>query len=78
MECLGEYPQGENRKWETITEIINRTKPVFDKYENLGYEKILVVAHGGVIRRYTGVDLINHCEVYAVEYSKDFKCFAWV
>ena len=66
------------QKWETITEIINRSKPVFDKYVNLGYEKILVVAHGGVIRRYTGVALIEHCEVCEVDYSKDFECFGWV
>lgn len=78
IHCMGEYPEGEVRKWETITEIINRSKPVFDKYVNLGYEKILVVAHGGVIRRYTGVALIEHCEVCEIDYSKDFECFGWV
>jgi len=78
IECKGDYPEGENRNWETIAEIINRTKPVFDKYVELGYEKILVVAHGGVIRRYTGVGIIGHCEVCEVEYSKDFQCFGWV
>ena len=78
IECKGEYPKGEVYKWETITEIINRSKPVFDKYVNLGYEKILVVAHGGVIRRYTGVALIEHCEVCEIDYSKDFECFGWV
>ncbi len=78
MCCRGEYPEGEIRKWETITEIINRSKPVFDKYIDLGYKKILVVAHGGVIRRYTGVGLIGHCEVCEVDYSKDFACFGWV
>lgn len=78
MMCRGEYPKGETRKWETITEIINRSKPVLDKYVDLGYEKIIVVAHGGVIRRYTGVGLIGHCEVCEVEYSKDFECFGWV
>ncbi len=78
MKCLGEYPQDETRKWETITEIIRRTKPIMDKYVDLGYEKIAVVAHGGVIRRYTGVGLISHCEVDVVEYSKEFECFGWV
>ncbi len=78
MCCFGEYPEGEVRKWETITEIINRTKPVFNKYVDLGYERIIVVAHGGVIRRYTGVGLIAHCEVCEVEYSKDFTCYGWV
>lgn len=75
---FGEYPIGEIKKWESITEIINRTKPVFSKYYDLGYEKIIVVAHGGVIRRFTGIGLISHCEVNEVEYTKDFQCFGWV
>lgn len=78
MKYLGEYPQGEFRKWETIAEITKRSKAVLDKYVDLGYERIIVVAHGGVIRRYTGVGLINHCQVCEVDYSKDFQCFGWV
>ena len=78
MHCQGEYPEGEVRKWETITEIINRSKRVFNKYVDLGYERIVVVAHGGVIRRYTGVGLIEHCGICEVHYAKDFTCFGWV
>lgn len=78
MNCLGKYPEGETRKWETISEIIMRTKPVMDKYCNLGYSKIIVVAHGGVIRRYTGVGHIDHCDVTQVEYDKNFKCYDWI
>ncbi len=77
-QCHGEYPEGETRNWETISEIIARTKPVFDRYLSEGYEKIIVVAHGGVIRRYTGVADIPHCGVTEVEYTKDFKCYGWV
>lgn len=76
--CKGEYPEGESRNWETITEIIKRSKPVFNKYIDLGYEKIIVVSHGGLIRRYTGAVEINYCEVCEVDYSKDFKCFGWL
>lgn len=78
MKCHGEYPSGEVRKWETITEIISRSKPIFDKYIDLGYEKICVVAHGGIIRRYTGVGLIKHGEVNEIDYSRAFQCFGWV
>lgn len=78
LACQGEYPPGEKRKWETITEIIERTKPVLDRYADMGYDKIMVVAHGGVIRRYTGIADIAHCEVCEVDYSKDFECFGWV
>jgi len=78
LRCKGEYPPGESRKWETIAEIIQRTKPVLDRYVDMGYEKIMVVAHGGVIRRYTGIADIAHCEVCEAAYSKDFECFGWV
>lgn len=74
----GEYPPGETRKWETITEIIARTKPVLDKYADLGYEKIIIAAHGGVIRRYSSKADIAHCEIFETEYTKNFKCFGWV
>lgn len=78
MKYFGEYPEGEARKWETIQEIIKRTKPVLDKYYDLKYDKIIVVAHGGVIRRYAGVGLIEHCQICEVDYNKQFKCFGWV
>ncbi|MBQ2954221.1 MAG: histidine phosphatase family protein [Clostridia bacterium] len=78
LRCRGAYPPGETRRWETIAEIIARTKPVLDKYADLGYEKIAVVAHGGVIRRYTGLPVISHGEVCEVAYTKDFVPFGWV
>lgn len=74
----GSYPAGETRKWETIKEIIKRTQPVLNRYLDEGYKKIIVVAHGGVIRRYTGVALINHCEMAQIDYHKDFQCYGWV
>lgn len=76
INCKGEYPLGETRKWETITEIKSRTKPVIDKY--LNYEKIVVVAHGGVIRRFVGKGKIEHCEIFEIDYDENFECFDWV
>jgi broad specificity phosphatase PhoE len=76
MNCQGVYPTNETRKWETIEEIINRVVPVLNKY--LEYEKIIVVAHGGVIRRFTGVGFIDYCEVCEIEYEKGFQCYHWV
>ncbi len=55
-----------------------RSQPVMDKYYDLGYAKIIVVAHGGIIRRYTGVGLIPHCDVSQIQYDKTFKCYDWV
>ena len=74
----GEYPPGETRSWETMTQIIARTQPVLNSYVDKGYGKIAVVAHGGVMRRYVGIANIPHCGIYPVEYTKDFKCFGWI
>lgn len=76
LKCKGVYPEGESPKWESIEEIIARTKPVLNRYT--GYDKIIIVAHGGVIRRYTGVGLIAHCEVCEVDYNQQFNCYHWV
>lgn len=76
--CRGEYPEGEMCKWETVSEIIARTKAVFDAYYARGYQKIIAVSHGGVIRRYTGVHKLDYCEICRVEYTPDFVCFGWV
>lgn len=78
MQCRGEYPPGETRNWETVSEIISRTKPVLDKYAALGFEKIIVAAHGGVIRRYSGRADIAHCEVFELDYTEGFRCFPYV
>jgi broad specificity phosphatase PhoE len=78
MRHQGEYPEGETRKWETISEIIKRSKPVLDKYMSMEYTKIIVVAHGGVIRRYTGERFIDYCEASEIEYTDKFACYQWV
>ena len=54
------------------------TKPMLDKYIDLRYEKIIVSAHGGAIRRYSGKANIAYCEIYEMDYTKDFSCFSWV
>lgn len=78
IRCQGEYPPGETRKWETIAQAIERTQKVLDWYLNQGYQNIVVVAHGGVIRRYTGRMEIDYCQVSEVEYQAGFRCFGWV
>ena len=76
--CCGEHPAGETRNWETISELVARTRRVLDRYLEAGYEKIAVVGHGGLIRRYTGERVIGYCHVSEIEYTKDFVCFDWV
>lgn len=76
--CKGVYPKGEQRKWETIDEIIDRVIPVLDKYLEQGFNKIMVVAHGGVIRRFIGQANIMYCTPYEVNYYKGYHCIDWI
>ena len=72
----GVYPTGEIRKWETVGEIKNRAVAVMKKY--CTYNKIIVVAHGGVIRRFTGVAEVNHCTPYVVNFDESFTGFDFI
>ena len=74
----GKVPKGENKKWESLPEIISRIKTVADKYYNLGYKKIIVVSHGGIIRRFTGEWQIDHCDLSEIEYCENYKFFEWI
>lgn len=74
----GIYPKDKECTWESMQECIDRVCKVLNEYIDAGYEKIAVVAHGGVLRRFVGAGQIGFCCIYEVEYSKDFKCFGWI
>lgn len=74
--CKGRYPQGEDRPWETVDEIVGRALPVLLKY--LDHQKIIVVTHGGIIRRFVGQEKIGYCVPYVVDFHKDFRCWYWL
>ncbi|MBQ8556157.1 MAG: histidine phosphatase family protein [Clostridia bacterium] len=76
--CKGVYPPGETRRWESVDDIIRRTDPVYRKYYDHGYERIAVVAHGGVIRRLTGKGIVHYAAPETVEYNGSFDYSAWV
>lgn len=78
MSCKGVYPNGDKRNWETINEIIDRVIPVLDKYLERGFNKIIVVAHGGIIRRFAGESNIKHCNIYEIDYNKGYSCIGWI
>lgn len=71
----GEAPEGEEKRWEGISSMIKRVVPALEKY--LNYQKIIVVAHGGVIRRFTGKALVGYGVPYEVEFEKGFSCYRW-
>lgn len=74
----GKAPTGEVKRWESIAEITDRIKPVIDKYYDFGYKKIIVVSHGGIIRRFTGKWKIDYCDIEEIEYNKNFSFFGWI
>lgn len=78
VRCKGEYSNGDKRNWETINEIIDRVIPVLDKYLERGFNKIIIVTHGGIIRRFIGESNIKYCIPYEVDYNKEYQCIGWI
>lgn len=76
LACRGEYPPGETRRWETVSMLSARVNAVLEKY--LRYDKIIVVTHGGVIRRFVKEVGIPYCKPYAVEITAPVRCMGWV
>jgi broad specificity phosphatase PhoE len=76
--CKGIYPKGEKRNWEEIDEIIDRINPVIHFYYKEGYEKVIVVAHGGIIRRFTGEAKVQYCKPYIINYCGSFDYYKWI
>ena len=76
--CKGMYPDGEKRNWETINEIIERVIPILNKYLEKGFNKIMIIAHGGIIRRFIGQANINYCTPYTIDYYMGYPCVGWV
>jgi len=73
----GVCPKGETRPWETIEAMITRIRTVLDRYAET-HDKLIVVAHGGVLRRLVGTAVIDYCTPYQVDYTPDFQYYAWV
>lgn len=68
LKTNGVCPLGEKRKWETIDEMEKRIYPVLNKYCAAEYHKIMVVAHGEVIRRLIDQKHIRYCMPYEIDY----------
>lgn len=55
--CRGEYPAGEERAWETVSDIRSRVLAVLRRYSS--YRRVIVIGHGIVILALTGEELPN-------------------
>lgn len=78
-ECTGykgEYPYDDTKNWERLSVVANRAFKGLEKY--LSYDKIIVVAHGIVIRQFKYHNDIPYCGIVEVDFHKDFKWCGWV
>lgn len=74
----GVYPNGEKRDWEDIPSLVKRLDSVLKRAYNRGYNKIMIVAHGGIIRRFTGDYNVEFCTPYISQYNGGFDYHNWV
>ena len=63
----GEYPEGQQMRWETLEEVRKRMRKVADKYAN--YDKVIFVGHGMAFRTLTYIEQMKPAEI--VEFIYD-------
>lgn len=71
----GEHVE-EIRNWEKLSTVANRSFKALEKY--LNYNKIIVVAHGVVMRQFKFEKTIPYCGIIEVDFDKDFKWNGWI
>jgi len=72
--CKGIYADNESHYWESIEQQIHRIKHSLNRY--IKYEKIIIVTHGELIRRFAMVRL-PFCGLVQIEYNEDFRFLGW-
>ena len=76
IDCKGNYTDEDTKSWERLSVVANRAFKGLEKY--LSYDKIIVVAHGILIRQLKYATDIPHCGIVEVDFHKDFKWCGWV
>jgi broad specificity phosphatase PhoE len=61
----GEYPSGETRPWETLSNMRSRAIVVLIKY--IGYKRVLAVCHGELIKSFTNKTNIDNANLVPFE-----------
>jgi Fructose-2,6-bisphosphatase len=72
--CKGVYTSDKVHPWESIELQIARIRRSLDKYG--AYNKIIIVTHGELIRRFAAVRL-PFCGAVRIEYDENFKFLGW-
>lgn len=76
LACRGRWPEGDERPWETVDQLTDRVTGVLSRY--LTYGKVIVVTHGGVIRRFVNDQRIAYCTPYVVPMEGKVECRGWI
>ena len=76
LACRGCWPEGGERPWETVEQLTDRVTSVLSRY--LSYDKVIVVTHGGVIRRFVKDQRIGYCMPYVVPMEGKVECRGWI
>ena len=76
LACRGRWPEGDERPWETVEQLTDRVTSVLSRY--LSYDKVIVVTHGGVIRRFVKDQRIAYCTPYVVPMEGKVECQGWI
>lgn len=76
LACRGCWPEGGERPWETVEQLTDRITSVLSRY--LSYDKVIVVTHGGVIRRFVKDQRIGYCTPYVVPMEGKVECRGWI
>jgi broad specificity phosphatase PhoE len=76
LACHGSWPEGEERAWETVEQLSARVTGALNRY--IHYDKVVVVTHGGVIRRFVKEPDIGYCVPYVVQMEGGIHCHGWV
>lgn len=72
----GEHPKGEALLWEPLSKVADRAITCMKKY--LNYKKVIVVAHGIVIRQFKFKKDIDYCEITEVNFDENFIWSGWI
>ena len=64
----GEYPAGQQMKWECLSDMRARMKQVADKYAD--YNKVIIVSHGMALRTITYIGKMKPAEIIECEYFR--------
>ena len=68
QELKGVYPDGEDKRWESLDSLRKRIKRVADKYAD--YDKVIIVGHGMAFRVLKYIENIAPGEIVECRYEK--------